>query len=1156
MKKIILHSLFCLLAFNTNAQVPGDTIIVKAFKYGSTTRDTVLSFPPSNLTYEKVILKYNMRCKNGLVSTQALPNQGCGEWDYSCNTYIVDSTKTENDLNLQPSHVISNFTGTVFPYVSQPIYDYYNYSQNNVVLNNIVSEGQFTIGTGSSSVPNFLKSDERSGRSQILYTATELTAAGFVAGNINGILLNVANTGGGVNFFKIGIQHSGSTTLNSSTVTVSGFTNVYNQNYAFVNGSNRIQFYTPFVWNGTSNVLIDLSFTNTVPSNPIVFNGTSSSSVMALYTKNNYALDLSSLGHCYLNTSVLSGISNEITVSFWAYGNSAQLPTNTSLLEGYSANVNQRNLNLHLPWSDNNMYFDCGYSAGGYDRINKVATAAEQGGQWNHWAFTKNAATGDMKIYLNGLLWSSGTGKTKPISILTLILGKDATVSNTLNYKGKINEFTVWNKELSLTDIQTWMNKSIDATHPFYNNLLGYYKMNEGTGLNITDIKNNLTSTGVNLQWTYDRGNNLKRTFTESTLRPNIVFLNGTYALTTTTLITKDSVARNPNVVQQYSITSNATVTPAINDAVVLTSTSNSYQATPIKIYDGDLGTLTSTIAVIPTGSIIINNLNYYNRYPFYNEIMSFVTPYGKGLNLGINGKSWYYDITDFTPLLKGQKRLLMTLGGENQEQMDLDFIFIVGTPPRNVLEFNQLWQGGARYGGVPIGSIINNARFNVLNVPMLSTGQSFKVRSTITGHGAQGEFKQNGGAIHHYFNIAGGSNEFDWQNTIKCSLNPIFPQGGTWLYDRQGWCPGLSSLLKEMDITPFVTPGSTVTLDYNTSNPPVATGDYRFIVANQLITYGGPNHSVDAAIVDVLAPSNKVFYSRTNPICTSPSILVKNTGSTNLTSLDIEYWINNASTKQTYSWSGNLAFMDTVTITLPVNTLWQSGITPTNNKFNVELKKANSVVDDYSFNNIYSSSFVVPETLPGVFSIECLTNNFYYQNSYTLEDDNGNIVGQSSYSVGATVYEEFYSLNGCYKLIFLDTGNDGISWWANTGQGTGYIRIKDNSSNVIKTFQPDFGAGFVYSFTTDGPLSIKKNVLDASLNLYPNPAHDKFVLEGTELDGAQIKVTNLLGQAITIPFTKKNDTMEFNTISITRGVYFVTISKSGDTVTKKVIIN
>lgn len=1156
MKKLCLLIALFSISINSKAQNPGDTIVVKAFKYGSTTRDTLINFPPSNLTYEKVILKYNMRCKNGMVSTQAAPNLGCGEWDYSCNTYIIDSSKIENALNTTPSHVISNFTATTFPYVSQAIYDYYNFNQTNVVLNSIISETQYTVGAGATAVPNFLKANERSGKSQILYTAAELTAAGFVAGNIDGILLNVANTGGGVNFFKVGIQHSSATALNASTVAVTGFTNVFNNNYSFVNGSNRIQFHTPFVWNGTSNVLLEFSFTNTIPSNPIVFNGTSAASVMALYAKNNYALDLSSYGHAVLNTSMLSSVNNEITVSFWVYGNASQLPTNTSLLEGYSANTSMRNFNLHLPWSDNNMYFDCGYSAGGYDRINKVATAAEQGGQWNHWAFTKNAVTGDMKIYSNGLLWSSGTGKTKPISILNLILGKDATLSNSLNYKGKINELTIWNKELSLTDIQTWMNKPIDATHPFYGNLVAYYKMNEGTGLVINDSKNSLTSNGVNLQWTYDRGNNLTRMFTETNLRPNIVFLKGNYSLTTSTLTNKDSLARNPNVVQQYSITSNATLVPMTSDAVVLVSTTNLYQATPQKVYNGDTGALTGTIAVTPQGVINITNLNYYSRYPFYNEIMSFVTPYGKGLDLGIKGKSWYYDITDFSPILKGSKRIVMTLGGENQEQMDLDLIFIIGTPPRNVVEFNQLWQGAGRAGGAAIATINNDSRFGILNVPMNSNGQSFKVRSTITGHGAQGEFHQNGGLVNHYFNINGGANEFTWQLTKECSTIPVYPQGGTWLYDRQGWCPGETSTLREFDITPFVTPGSTVTLDYNCANPPSATGDYRYIVANQLVTYGAANHTIDAAILNVLAPSDRVQYSRNNPICAKPVILVQNTGSTLLTSLDIDYWVNSSSTKQTYNWTGSLAFMDTVRIALPIGTVWLSGIQPTNNKFNVEIKKANTVVDDYSFNNTFSSSFVVPATVPSNFSIQFQTNNFPAQNTYRIIDDNGTIVGQSNFVDPNTVYEDYYILNGCYTLIVDDAAGDGLSWWANTSQGTGYVRLKDNYANIIKTFQPDFGSRFEYSFTTDSPLSIEKNSLNAYLNLYPNPAHDKFKLEGTELDGALIQITDLLGRIIDVPVTKTKNGVEFNSSELKAGMYLVNITKNNEKATKKVVIN
>ena len=184
--------LFVFFAKINSQTTVGDTIKIKSFKYGSSSRDSLIAFPTNTLTYEKIILKYNMRCKNALISNQSLPNQGCGEWDYSCNTYIVDSSKVEKAAKTAPSHLISNFTGTNYVYTSQQPYDYYDFIQTNIVLNSITSETQYTIGPNSIPVPNLLKSSEVSGHSQILYTASELSATGLTAGNINGFILKVA----------------------------------------------------------------------------------------------------------------------------------------------------------------------------------------------------------------------------------------------------------------------------------------------------------------------------------------------------------------------------------------------------------------------------------------------------------------------------------------------------------------------------------------------------------------------------------------------------------------------------------------------------------------------------------------------------------------------------------------------------------------------------------------------------------------------------------------------------------------------------------------------------------------------------------------------------------------------------------------------------
>jgi hypothetical protein len=48
------------------------------------------------------------------------------------------------------------------------------------------------------------------------------------------------------------------------------------------------------------------------------------------------------------------------------------------------------------------------------------------------------------------------------------------------------------------------------------------------------------------------------------------------------------------------------------------------------------------------------------------------------------------------------------------------------------------------------------------------------------------------------------------------CATNPCSPQGGTWQYNRAGWCPGQSVIPWDNDITTSITAGQPVTLDYN----------------------------------------------------------------------------------------------------------------------------------------------------------------------------------------------------------------------------------------------------------------------------------------------------------------------------------------------------
>ena len=166
---------------------------------------------------------------------------------------------------------------------------------------------------------------------------------------------------------------------------------------------------------------------------------------------------------------------NQITISFWALGGS-KLPKQNSVLGAYSANNNNKIIDIHLPWENSTIYFDCGNGSGSYDRIEKAAQASDFKGVWSHWAFTKNATTGEMKIYLNGKLWHSGTGKTITITQPNVVrLGGGHHWGG--YYSGSLDEVQIWNKALSDAEIQSNMNRRLVGNEA---GLVGYWQFTGG----------------------------------------------------------------------------------------------------------------------------------------------------------------------------------------------------------------------------------------------------------------------------------------------------------------------------------------------------------------------------------------------------------------------------------------------------------------------------------------------------------------------------------------------------------------------------------------------------------------------------------------------------------------------------------------------------
>jgi hypothetical protein len=165
-----------------------------------------------------------------------------------------------------------------------------------------------------------------------------------------------------------------------------------------------------------------------------------------------------------LPAEAFASIDDEITVAMWVYGGDNQ-PRNDSIF--YAVNSSgDRVLNVHLPWGNGSVYWDAGYE-GTYDRIYKGASSAQYKGQWNHWVFTKNATSGEMAIYVNGVLWHSGTGKTKSMAgITSAALGSQIS---SLSYEGTIDDVRLYNESLDATAVSDLYFSYLPGAYAQYN---------------------------------------------------------------------------------------------------------------------------------------------------------------------------------------------------------------------------------------------------------------------------------------------------------------------------------------------------------------------------------------------------------------------------------------------------------------------------------------------------------------------------------------------------------------------------------------------------------------------------------------------------------------------------------------------------------------
>lgn len=1124
--------------FSLTISTAQETITVQTLTYDSTGRDYMFDFPEDDgTTYERILMLYSMRCKGAQISVPGNVNLGCGEWDYSCNTYVVDSSYTDSLSATHPTHIISGFSGDSFAFTNSPTNTYTEYDQKEVTYTSTTSENLTQVGQGTNDLMHPFNTESETSKTQYVWTAAELTEAGLTAGNISGLQMELGDEFANVDFLRVSMGHTSSSSPNTSTILDGGLQQVYFLNTALASGTNFLRFYENFAWDGSSNILVEFSFSNSASTSGSLVKGSEVSEGIGLTSVgSNSTLTLNGGSDVTLPTQGFDQISNEITISLWTYGDADALPRNTSIFEGADAD-NRRQANVHLPWSNGQIYWDCG-NEGGYDRINKQANPEDYRGKWNHWAFTKNANTGDMKIFLNGSLWHSGTGFTRSIDLRKMNLGSNKNNGN--KYYGKIDEFRVWNVELDEATIAEWMTKKVDDSHPNYANLISYLDFNEGVGATLSNLAMPGSEAQINGDqiWTSGKGGERFTDFVSVDERPNMTFVSGEYTSDVVTHSIIDTVQNLSKTVTEYIV--NGTDLE-VDNVSYLWEAKSEYLL-------NEAGAILDSFDVAQEGVIEIGSLQYFNKFPSQFELMSFVTPYGIYLDLGPDGETWTFDVTDFAPILTGRKRMFIAFNGRYQEEMDIKFVYIKGTPPRDVKDIRQIWRAGR---SVNNANIIADNSFAPVNYKLADDGVYYKIRSAITGHGQEGEFISRT----HRVKI-NGDNTFNWQVWKECADNPVYPQGGTWIYDRAGWCPGAPTDVKHWDITDMVTPGETVNIDYDMVQ---ATGDSRYIVSHQLVTYGEANFQNDARLADVVRPSNKIEYGRINPVCTAPVVILENTGANTLTSATITYYVHGGE-KLTYEWTGSLEFLESTEVELPLPDMsFWLGSGQTN--FIAEVSNPNGADDEYALNDTYTSTFEMPDIINQErIVMYTITNNFGHENSMRVLDFNLDTIMYRDVMTSNNVYiDELELADGCYTIQITDSGDNGLEFWAQPAQGSGSFSILSEDLSLITSIDPDFGKESTYTFVKGQFTNIDPVADNVEFSIYPNPSNGVFAMNIAlnKMEDVQIIVSDITGKKV---YTKQLDRfvegrVDMDLSGLAKGIYNCTLLSGSKISSKKIIL-
>jgi PKD repeat protein len=198
--------------------------------------------------------------------------------------------------------------------------------------------------------------------------------------------------------------------------------------------------------------------------------------------------------------------------------------------------------------------------------------------------------------------------------------------------------------------------------------------------------------------------------------------------------------------------------------------------------------------------------------------------------------------------------------------------------------------------------------------------------------------------------------------------------------------------------------------------------------------------YNLDAWAKEIIYPVDQHCGSSLEPV-----VVIKNLGSDNLTTLDINYNVNGGAS-QTFGWTGDLGFNLSEEVTLPAISFDPEA----NNTIEIMVSNPNGQPDPNPGNDLISQAFMAaPQVNTVEVNFELKTDQYPSETTWEVKNSAGTTVYSGGpYAAPNTIYTEVWSLPDadCYTFTIYDEYGDGIC----CAYGNGYYKLKDGDMVVF----------------------------------------------------------------------------------------------------------